>query len=126
MHARFLWITSGPEVYEDINDEQTQDLPNQASLVDDICVMSPDVATHKASLFPVLRRLQDIGATLNIDKCEFIRKSITFAIHKVFREGIQADETKIKSIKELPTPTNSIELRRFLGVVNQLASFRTK
>ena len=119
-------ITSGPDVYEDIIDERTQDLPNMTSLVDDICVMSPDVATHEEKLFPVLQRLQDIGATLNIDKCEFFKKSITFVGHKVSGEGIQADEKKVKAIKEMPAPTNTTELRRFLGMVNQLGKFSNK
>ena len=99
-------ITSGPDVYEDIIDERTQDLPNIASLVDDICVMSPDVATHEEKLFPVLQRLQDIGATLNIDKCEFFKTSITFVGHTVSSAGIQADERKVEAIKEMPAPTN--------------------
>ena len=59
-------------------------------------------ATLEASLFLVLQRLQDIVAVLNINKCEFFEKSITFVGHKVSEEGIQADEKKAKAMKELP------------------------
>ena len=45
-------ITSGPEVYEDVIAEKTQDLPNQASLVDDICVMSPTPLATKPVYSP--------------------------------------------------------------------------
>ena len=61
-----LKIASKPEVYQETIDENTLDMENIAGLVDDICVMSPDADTHEKYLFPVLQRLQDMGATLNI------------------------------------------------------------
>jgi hypothetical protein len=116
-------ISSGPEVYQGIIDENTKDLKNITGLVDDICVMSPDMESHEKYLFPVLQRLQDMGATLNIDKCEFMQDSITFVGHKITKNGISPDEKKVLAIKNMPVPTNVTELRRFLGMVNQLGKF---
>ena len=119
-------IASGPEVYQETVDDNTADLPNITGMVDDICIMSPDVSSHENYLFPALQRLQDIGATLNIDKCEFMQPSITFVGHKITGEGIHADDRKVKAIKLMPAPTNITELRRFLGMVNQLGKFSSR
>ena len=37
--------------------------------------------------------------------------------------GIQADPEKLKAIKSMKTPTDHTELRRFLGMVNQMGKF---
>ena len=48
-------------------------------------------------------------------------ESISFARHTISKYGIFSD--KNMAIKELKRPTNKTELRAFLGLANQLASF---
>ena len=50
-------------------------------------------------------------------------KEITFAGHTVINSGIRPDDSKYKAMAEFPTPTNVSQLRSFLGLANQLASF---
>lgn len=38
-------------------------------------------------------------------------------------EGIEADQDKVKVIKDFPTRANITDLRSFMGLVNQLAKF---
>ena len=63
------------------------------------------------------------GATLNAQKCEFGKTSITFLGHKIDHKGIQADPDKTRAIRDMKAPTTISELRRFLGMVNQLGKF---
>ena len=56
----------------------------------------------------------------------FFKTSITFVGHKVSSAGIQAHERKVQANKEIPAPTNTTKLRRFLGMVNQLGKFSNK
>lgn len=67
--------------------------------------------------------LQDIGekgVTLNPEKCEFSKNSITFLGHVLGKEGIHSDPEKTTAIVRMNPPKDVSELRRFLGMVNQL------
>ena len=60
---------------------------------------------------------------MNITKCEFNKTSITFLGHKIDHNGIQPDPEKTQAIRDMRAPTTVLELRRFLGMVNQLGKF---
>jgi hypothetical protein len=50
------------------------DFPEQINMTDDILVHGT-TETHGKRLIEVLRRLEEAGVTLNIDKCEFFKSS---------------------------------------------------
>ena len=86
--------------------------------MDDILVFASNEAEHDDRLRKVLQRLQGAGLTLN-EKCEFGKKSIRFLGHVIDGTGVHADEQKLEAIQKFPAPTNTTELRRFTGMVNQ-------
>ena len=71
----------------------------------------------------VLKKLEEHGVTLNFRKCEFSKPTLTFLGHVVGRNGISADPEKIKAVVEMETPKNVSEVRRLMGMTNQLAKF---
>ena len=46
-----------------------------------------------------------------------------FLGHQVSAKGIEADDSKIKAVKEFPTPTSDQQLRQFLGLASYLRRF---
>ena len=50
------------------------------------------------------------------DKCEFLRKELYFLGYKVTADGVTMDEKKIAAIKNNPVPTNTKQLKAFLGI----------
>ena len=92
-------------------------------LIDDVLVFGKDQQEHDTRLKAVLERLQSKGVTLNADKCEFSRTSLKFLGHLVDGDGIRADPDKTAAIAEMKPPQNVSELRRFMGMVNQLGKF---
>ena len=53
-----------------------------------------------------------------------LRKSkLTFLGHVINADGIRADPAKAQAIIQMSPPTNTTELRRFLGMANQLGKF---
>ena len=82
-----------------------------------------DKAQHDTRLLAALQRIEATGVTLNADKCEFTKTSITFLGHKIDQTGIKADPDKTKAIRNMRAPTTVPELRRFMGMVNQLGKF---
>ena len=51
------------------------------------------------------------------------RSNCKFLGHIIDREGIRADPDKVTAITEIKPPTNVPELRRFMGMANQLRKF---
>ena len=64
--------------------------------------------------------------TLNTAKCSFCKPSVQFLGHTVSNQGISADPQKTAVLRLMPAPTNTSELRRFLGMANQLGKFSPK
>ena len=79
-------------------------------------------AEHNIRLNAVLERIQKAGATLNAEKCEFLYKRVKFLGNVVDGNGIRADQEKT-TIQKMQSPTNISELRRFMGMINQLGKF---
>ena len=74
-------------------------------------------------LFAALTKIQTAGVTLNPSKCEFNKCQLKYLGHLIDQRGIQADPDKTSAIREMKPPTNISELRRFMGMVNQLGKF---
>ena len=92
-------------------------------LMDDILVFAKDEVEHDRRLKEVLQRIQTAGVTLNPEKCEFRKRQLKFLGHIIDENGISPDPDKISAIVEMKPPTNVSELRRFMGMINQLGKF---
>ena len=64
-----------------------------------------------------------MNVTLNPEKCKFARNQVPFLGHIIDGDGIHADPEKVTTITDMAVPCNVSELRRFLGMVNQLSKF---
>ena len=71
----------------------------------------------------VLQRLAESGLTLNREKYQFNKDQVMFLGQVVNKEGIQADPDKVTAIQEVSLPRNVGDIRRFLGMVNQMGKF---
>ena len=89
--------------------------------MDDIIVYGEDQEQHDKNLETVLSCLLKAGLTLNKEKCVFSQDQITFVGHHVGKNGITADPGKIDALHNMKEPSNVSEVRRFLGMANQLA-----
>ena len=116
-------ISSAPELFQRRMNKILEGLPGVVCLIDDVLVAAKDEIEHNARLAATLERLKQAGVTLNAAKCEFKKKSIKFLGHMVGEDGIRADPDKTAAISEMERPQTVKELRRFMGMVNQLGKF---
>ena len=116
-------ITSVPEYFQCQMSKCLRDLDGVVCLMNDVLVHGKTVSEHDERLAKVLQIIQKVGMTLNKDKCQFSQKSIMFLGQLTDSSGIRPDSRKVKAIQTMPTPSNITELRRFLGMVNQLNKF---
>ena len=91
--------------------------------MDDILVFGSTQDEHDQCLTAVLQRLKDAKVTLNPDKCAFSKASVTFLGQVIDQTGIRPGPNRVKAITQMKTPQSVGEVRRFLGMTNQLNKF---
>lgn len=86
--------------------------------LDDLIVFGKNLFDHNKNLHMVLSKLRSVNLKLNVDKCQFLKKSILYLGHTISEKGIQPDESKLEVIKLYPVPKNFEEVKRFVAMVN--------
>ena len=118
-----MGISSAPEIYSLKMATVLEGLDGVLNLMDDICIVGSTQAEHDERLHKVLQRLGGAGVTLNSKKCVFSARSLPYLGFIVDADGIRPDPKKLQAIQDYPQPKSPTEVRRFLGMVNQLAKF---
>lgn len=116
-------ITSALEIFQRRMNRILEGLDSVVCLMDDILVFGKDRNEHNSRLRDVLQRLEKANVTLNLSKCEFEKTTVRFLGHIIDGQGIRADPEKTEAISRMDTPSSVTNLRRFLGMVNQLGKF---
>ena len=116
-------ISSAPEHFQKRMSQLLTGLHGVLCLMDDVLVFRKDEKEHSDRLDAALKRIEMAGVTLNPSKCEFGKDLLKFLGHLIDEQGIQADPEKTSGMREMKPPSNVPELRRFLGMVNQLGKF---
>ena len=116
-------ITSAPEHFQRRMSTLLRDLEGVVCLIDDVLIYGRSQEQHDERLLAVLNRLEEAGLTLNRDKCEFSKTEVKFLGHILSQDGVRSDPDKVAAIVNMEEPTTVKELRRFLGMVNQLSKF---
>ena len=73
----FIWAFHAHRKYSP-KPLELADLPGQLNMTIDILVCGKTTQEHEENLIAVLKRLEEIGLTLNREKCEFYKKELTF------------------------------------------------
>lgn len=91
--------------------------------LDDIVIVTQTFDKHLEVLKEVFDRLTAAGLTVRRDKCHFCLPELKFLGFVVDASGLHCDPDKVAAILNLPTPKNSTEVRRFLGIVSWYRRF---
>lgn len=115
-------VCTAPAVFQETMDKILAGTGAMAYL-DDIIVPGRGKEDHDARLRVVLKALEDAGFTLRLDKCTLGQPSITYLGKIVDGNGTRPDPERLAVLRELPAPTDSTQLRSFLGAANWYGSF---
>ena len=66
----------------------------------------------------VLKRLNDIGFRANLRKSFFMQQEVEYLGFLLTSDGIKPQPKKIEAMTRIKPPTNSKQLKQFLGMVN--------
>lgn len=78
---------------------------------------------HDTRLRAFLKRMSDLGLTLNTDKCKFGMNKISYVGYNISDERVPVSDKKVRSIVEVRVPKDVAELRSCLGLVNFVGKF---
>ena len=98
-------------------------LKGMVCLIDDVLIYGNTEEQHDQRLQAALSKISNAGLTLSKEKCVFGVTQISFLGQSVDSDGIKPDPRKLQAIEEMKPPSNVTELRRFLGMINQLSKF---
>ncbi|GBG84683.1 hypothetical protein CBR_g39058 [Chara braunii] len=90
--------------------------------LDDILVYSRSLEEHVEHLRTVLERLRQEA---NCDKCEFARRELEYLGHYVTPQGIRPLADKIEALRVWLEPTNTTDIRSFMGLAGYYQRFIT-
>ena len=119
-------ISSAPEHFQKRMSNILAGLEGVLCLIDDVLIYGKDTEEHDERLLAVLERIKAAGVTLNRNKCEFRKTQLKFLGHIIDQDGVRPDPEKTSAIREMKAPSNIPELRRLMGMANQLGKFSCK
>ena len=117
-HRLPFGITSAPKHFQRRVSEILSGTKGTVSMMDDVLIFGTDQEEHDKNLAEALMRIERAGLTLNKEKCEFSKDHISLD-----STGVHPDLDIVSAINKVPTPRSVTEVRRFLGIMNQLSKF---
>lgn len=111
-------LSGAPASFQRLMDTILRDLPFVTTYLDDVLIHSASIEEHERHLKIVFDRLQSAGLTLRGGKCNIGVRQVKYLGHVFSARGMEPDSTKISAVCEWPTPTNSSDLRSFLGLAS--------
>ena len=115
--------SSACEIFQHAISKQITDIDGVLNISDDLVIFGKTQADNDRALHNVCKRFQEVGLTLNKDKCKMNEHKITFFGYTFSAQGISADPRKITAIHTAPPPESVKEIRSFLGMATYCAKF---
>lgn len=86
--------------------------------IDDILITSENLKDHYEHIRTVMKRFSEYNVTINLEKCQFFQKQVSFLGHILTTRGVRMDPSKIETVQNFKAPTCKKELQSFLGFLN--------
>ena len=90
-------------------------------LDDIICVTNGTIEEHEREVREVLTKLQEAGYRASERKTELFKKELTWLGYLIHQNGVKPIQDKTDAITKLKAPTNTKELKSFLGSIQHLS-----
>ena len=91
--------------------------------IDDLVVFGRNLTEHIHNLKVILSTLEEANLKIQLQKSKFLCQSVEYLGYIITLDGIRPNQAKILTIKNWPKPTNTKELRSFLGMVGYYRRF---
>ena len=91
--------------------------------LDDILVFARTIEEQLRRLRTIFERIRSSGLKLSPEKCEFLKREVSYLGYRITEYGTRTDEKKIEKITNWKKPTSAEELRSWLGLCGYYRHF---
>ncbi|KAL8586473.1 hypothetical protein ACOMHN_050068 [Nucella lapillus] len=120
-----MGLSTAPATFQRLMQTTMSDFLFQFLLVylDDLLVYSKTFEEHLAHLDRLLAKIIDSGLKLRVEKCQFLRRQVTYLGHTISAEGVSCEDSKVDVVREWPVPKTTTEVRSLLGFASYYRRF---
>ncbi|KAG0441050.1 Retrovirus-related Pol polyprotein from transposon 17.6 [Dictyocoela muelleri] len=94
--------------------------------LDDVLVHSKKLNEHHIHLKEVVKKLNNSGMSINLNKSEFFKTKIEYLGHFITPNGYQPNLEKVEIYKRNPLPRTKKQLQKLIGIINWFRPFLAK
>lgn len=118
-------LKNAPATFQRVMDNVLRGLQNETCLVylDDIIIYSTSLQEHVERLKSIFDRLRKSNFKIQLDKSEFLQKSVQYLGHVITPTGVKPNPDKIIAIKKFPIPKTQKDIKSFLGLLGYYRRF---
>lgn len=91
--------------------------------LDDVVIYASSLEEHTLKLKTIFDRLRLNNLKLQPDKCEFLKREVSYLGHVISEQGVQPNPEKVNAIKNYPVPKDAKMIKQFLGLVGYYRRF---
>jgi hypothetical protein len=122
--GQFHWVTSPmgllgcPASFQRLMEGVLRNLQNVIVYIDDLLIHSDTHERHLQILEQLLQRLQQNHLKINLEKCIFGNREVSYLGFTLTPEGIKPGKNKLKAIQTAKIPEDVKTIRSFVGLCN--------
>ena len=118
----FYGLSDIPTVFQEHIDKVLE-FKTPVWLDDIICVTNGTIEEHERELLEVLTKLHEADYRASERKTELFKKELTCLGYLINQKGVKPIQDKTEAIIKFKAPTNTKELKSFLGSIQHLSKF---
>lgn len=116
-------VNCAPEVFQRHMERVLTGIKGVIVYIDDIMIHSDNIKELREITKEVMDKLKKNNLTINGEKCEFEKSSLTFLGQEVSEKGMNIGEEKVRDIKSFREPKSPSELKSFLGLASYVGRY---
>ena len=113
-----MGLLGSPASFGRLMDFVMRNIPAAICYQDDVLIHSADHASQLLALQEAFNRIRAHGLKLNISKCQFGQREVSYLGFLLTPDGILPGLDKTKAIREFEAPTTVRGIREFVGLCN--------
>ncbi|XP_052895580.1 uncharacterized protein K02A2.6-like [Anopheles moucheti] len=95
-------VKTAPRVFQKVIDSMLGDLEGAEAFLDDVLVFGRTQLEHDRNLENTLKRIEDYGFRIKIEKCKFNMSHVKYLGHIIDENGLGTDPAKVAAISQMP------------------------
>ena len=116
-------LAQAPAFFQHLMNKVLDNCSFAMTYLDDIIIFSNTEEEHLAHIEEIFRRLEAADLKMKRSKCDFFKKHIHYLGHLISADGIRPLKDKLDTIRDMPAPCSSKEVKQFLGLAGYYRKF---